>query len=406
MKIALINMLHYGSTGKIMFGIAECAKNEGHIVKTFSPKVYFRKSKMDMPEIADHMYFGFRGENMLHIIANRLCCMNGCFSLLGTWQLIRALKRFRPDVIHLHNLHNQTVCIPLLLRYIRRKKIKTVWTLHDCWTMTGRCPHFIMAKCDKWKTGCGHCPQLQEYPKSYIDLTGLMWKFKKQWFDSVSDMVIVTPSKWLAGIAQNSYLHRKTIKVIHNGIDLDVFKPTNSDFREKHNCIGKKIVLGVSFAWGPRKGLDVFVELSKKLSDDYVIVLVGTDEKLDQQLPENIISIHRTRDQKELAEIYSAADVFVNPTREDTFPTVNIEALACGTPVITFETGGSPEIIDETCGNVIPCDGIEAIERSILSVIDEGLFSQSSCVKRASQFKQREKFHEYLELYEQLIQEK
>jgi len=201
-------------------------------------------------------------------------------------------------------------------------------------------------------------------------------------------------------------LQRKTIKVIHNGINLDVFKPTNSDFREKHNCIGKKIVLGVSFAWGPRKGLDVFVELSKRLSDDYVIVLVGTDEKLDQQLPENIISIHRTRDQKELAEIYSAADVFVNPTREENYPTVNMEALACGTPVLTFATGGSPEIPDETCGMVVEKDDLEELEKQVIRICTEHPYNREVCCARANSFDETQRYREYLQLYKEMYNDR
>ena len=181
-----------------------------------------------------------------------------------------------------------------------------------------------------------------------------MWKLKKKWFTGVKNMIIVTPSKWLAGLASESYLREYPIKVINNGIDLKVFKPTTGNFRERYKILENKfIVLGVSFAWGKRKGLDCFVKMAKELGENYQIVLVGTDDDLDKQLPNNIISIHRTQNQKELAEIYTAADVFAMPTREENYPTVNMEAIACGTPVVTFDTGGSSEMLDEKSGIVV-----------------------------------------------------
>lgn len=406
MRIAEINMLHIGSTGRIMFGIADSVRNADHEVKTYAPYVFYRYSRMDAPAIEGHTYFGYRWENMLHTVSDRLFCMNGCLSLFGTMQLIRKLKKYKPHLIHLHNLHNQTICLPLLFRYIREAQIRVVWTLHDCWMMTGRCPHFTMAKCEKWKSGCGNCPQIRDYPRAHVDLTHTMWRLKKKWFTSIEDMVIVTPSAWLASIVQESYLQKYPIKVINNGINLDMFKPTESDFCQKYHCEDKKIVLGVSMGWSIKKGLDAFVELAFRLTEDYQIVLVGGDKQTDRQLPSNVISIHRTQNQQELAEIYTVADVFVNPTREDTFPTVNIESLVCGTPVITFRTGGSPEIIDETCGSVVECDDVEALEREIIRICNEKPYSQDACIKRARQFDQKEKYKEYMKLYEDMVHNK
>lgn len=402
MRIVHINMLHHGSTGKIMLNIAECARKQGHEVWTFSPIVHYLHSKMETPPIAGHRYFGSRKENMIHRAFDRALCINGCFSFFGTRQLIRALDDIQPDIIHLHNLHNLTINVQGLFQYIKRKNIKVVWTLHDCWAMTGRCPNFAMAGCDRWQSGCGHCPQIGQYPQAYIDMTHLMWTQKKKWFTGVENMVIVTPSQWLADIVGQSYLQNYPVRVINSGVDLSVFKPTESDFRQRYGCENRKIVLGVAFDWGVRKGLDVFVELASRLPDDYQIVLVGGNEQTDRQLPANVISIHRTQNQHELAEIYSAADVFVNPTREDNFPTVNIEAVACGTPVVTFKTGGSPEIVDESCGMVVPCDDVEALQKAIIQVAEEKTFSQSACLKRAQKYAQAERFEEYVALYREI----
>lgn len=399
MRIAIINMLHVGSTGKIMFGIAEQARRRGHQVRTFSPRVYMRGTIMPAPFREGHTYFGDRRENMLHTAADRLFGLNGCLSCFGTMQLIRQLKAFRPDVVHLHNLHNQTISLPMLFRYLCRAKIRVVWTFHDCWPMTGRCPHFAMAGCPKWQTGCGSCPQIKQYPRAYIDQTHMMWRMKQKWFTGVENMVIVTPSRWLADIVQRSGLRQIPVRVIHNGIDLAVFRPVQSTFRARYGCERRKIVLGVAFDWDRRKGLDVFCALAARLPADYQIVLVGGNDQTDRELPANVIPIHRTQDQHELAEIYSAADVFVNPTREDNFPTVNLEALACGTPVVTFDTGGSPECIDETCGIVVPCDDVDALQQAIIHVVEDQPFTQEACVKRAQGFDQKERFAEYVDLY-------
>jgi putative colanic acid biosynthesis glycosyltransferase len=230
---------------------------------------------------------------------------------------------------------------------------------------------------------------------------------KRQLFTSMSHMTIVTPSKWLADVVGQSYLKDYPVRVINNGIDLDVFKPAESDFRIRYNIPSDKpVILGVAFDWGERKGLDVFIKLAEDFGDKYQIVLVGTDDHIDAQLPENIISVHRTQNQQELAEIYSAADIFVNATREDTFPTVNIEALACGTPVITFETGGSPEIPDNSCGVVVPCDDVGAMESAICHIIEERPFTQEACRKRAEMFDMNDKFAEYVKLYQELFEEK
>ena len=329
--------------------------------------------------------------------------LQGLFSIIDTLRFCKNVDKYMPDIIHLHNLHNSYVNLLLLFRYIKKHSIPVVWTLHDCWAMTGQCPYFTAVKCDKWKTGCFACPQYRNYPATMFDNSKTMWLLKKKWFTGVENMTIVTPSQWLADLVRQSYLKEYPVKVIHNGIDLSAFKPTPSDFREKHGIApDQKMLLGVAFGWGKRKGLDVFIELAKHLTKDYKIVLVGTDDATDKQLPENIISIHRTQNQKELAEIYTAADLFVNPTREENYPTVNMEALACGTSVITFKTGGSPEIIDETCGSVVECDEVDVLEREIVYRCEVNPFSREACLKKAESFDMHKRFEEYVRMYEEL----
>lgn len=404
MRVIEVNMVANGSTGNIMLNIAKILKSQNDEVKTFSCRIYSKLSESFGFVSEDHTYIGSRFENRIHVLLGQFTGLNGLYSWFGTQKLINECKKFKPNVIHIHNLHNFCFCFPMFFRYVKKYNIPVVWTLHDCWAFTGHCPHFVEAKCDKWKDGCGKCPQLSCYPKSRVDATSLSYKLKRKWFTQVDNLTIVTPSKWLKSLVHKSFLKEYPVKVINNGIDLSVFKPTESNFREKYNISGdKRIILGVSSAWGIKKGLDVFVELATRLDKNkYQIVLVGTNESIDKNLPDNIISIHRTDSQKELAEIYTASDLFVNPTREDTFPTVNIEALACGIPVLTFKTGGSPEILDEKCGLVVPCDDIDAMEREIIRICTDNPYSKEDCINRAKNFDMNEKFKEYVELYEQV----
>lgn len=397
MRIAEINSCNFGSTGNIMLEIAEVAEKCGHTAAVCYPKSRGNAKKQKETDIV----IGSRLSRNLHLKLAEITGLSGCFSYFSTLDFLRKLNKFKPDIIHLHNPHNCYVNLPLLFGYIKKHNIKTVWTLHDCWSFTGHCPHFDMIGCDKWKTGCYSCPQYKEYPKSLFDNSKYMYSLKKKWFTGIENMTIVTPSKWLAGLVKESYLRDYPVKVINNGIDLNIFKPTESDFREKYALENKYIVLGVAFGWGKRKGLDVFIELAKRLDEEkYKIVLVGTDDNIDKLLPENIISIHRTQNQTELAEIYTAADVFVNPTREENYPTVNMEALACGTPVVTFNTGGSPEIIDETCGMAVAKNDIDGVCNKIIKICETKPYSEETCLKRAESFDKNEKFREYIRLYE------
>jgi len=337
---------------------------------------------------------------MFHYYAGSLLGTNGLFSYFGTRHLVKKLREFSPDVIHLHNLHAFCLNMPLFFRYVERSGAKVVWTFHDCWPFTGHCPYFTICNCNKWQTACERCPQPGIYPKMYLDTSKLMHQKKKKWFTSIKDLTIVTPSEWLAGLAKQSFFGEYPIQVINNGIDLTIFRPRESDFREKHNIKAKYILLGVSFDWGYRKGLDVLIELAKRLDPDiYQIVLVGTDDAVDAQLPSNVISIQRTNNQIELAEIYSAADLFVNPTREENYPTVNMEAIACGTPVVTFKTGGSPEIPDHLTGAVVACNDIDGMEREILRITNETAFCKKDCLKRAEAFDRTKCFNKYIELF-------
>lgn len=390
MKIVQINALcGKGSTGKICVDVSKLLTERG--IENY---ILYSMNKSDYP-----LGIKFTDEKYLKVQAlkSKIFGNYGFNSRKATKSLIKELERINPDIIHIHNIHSNDINLEMFFYYLRANNIKVYWTFHDCWAMTAYCPHFAMVGCDKWKTGCQKCISRKSY-SWFFDRSKKQYERKKAIFGGI-DLTIVTPSKWLAGVVKESFLKDFEVKVINNGIDLDIFKPTESDFREKYNLQDKKIVLGVAFGWGPKKGLDVFVELAKILPENYQIVLVGTNDNVDKILPYNIISIHKTNNQRELAGIYSAADVFVNPTREDTFPTVNMESLACGTPVVTFKTGGSPEILDETCGVVVEKSDIDSLEKEIIRICEETPYSKEACLERAKSFEKNLNYQKYLEIY-------
>ena len=345
MRVLLINeVCGHGSTGKICTDLAEVCESEGFDVKI----AYGRDAYVPERFKKYAVRIGSNFDVVLHALQTRIFDNTGFCSKAATEKFIEWVKVYNPDIIHLHNLHGYYINIKVLFDYLAETNKPVVWTLHDCWAFTGHCAHYILAKCDKWKTGCYKCPRKKGYPSSLIfDASEKNWEKKKALFTSVKNMTLVTPSQWLANEVKQSFLNKYPVKVIPNGIDLDVFKPTPSDFREKNGLVGKKIILGVATAWGPGKGLNDFISLSKIIGNDCKIVLVGLSEKQKMELPKSILGITRTHDAHELAAIYTTADVLFNLTYGDTYPTVNLEAQACGTPVVTYRTGGSVESVPE-----------------------------------------------------------
>ena len=393
MKVVQINATcGVGSTGKICVGISELL-TDNHVENYI---LYSSKS--------NGYPLGIQCSNdryiKLQALKSRICGNYGFNSKKSTRKMISELERIKPDIVHLHNIHGHDCDLEMLFTYFKKKNTKLIWTFHDCWAFTGYCTYFDMVKCNKWQTECSQCAKMHEYSWCF-DKSSKLFEKKRKLFEGL-DLTIVSPSQWLADLVKQSFLKEYSVEVINNGIELSSFNPIESDFRQRFELENKKIVLGVSFGWDKRKGLDIFVELSHRLSDGYKIVLVGTDDNTDKELPDNIISIHRTQNQQELAEIYSAADIFVIPTREENFPTVNMEALACGTPVVTFRTGGSPEMLDETCGSVVDCDDINALEKEIIRICVEQPYTKYVCTNKAKEFDKNERFKEYVELYERV----
>lgn len=385
------------STGRIAEGIGNAA-----IAAGFSS--YIAYGRYANPSSSHLIQVGQKKDYLLHCVRSRILDDHGMGSVAATRALLKQMDEIRPDIVHLHNIHGYYLNYPLLFQYLKDNNVPVVWTLHDCWPFTGHCAHFDYAKCECWKTGCHHCPQKTTYPASYVlDRSKQNWLAKKYYFTLPDQMLIVPCSYWLGDLVKKSFLGKYPVNVIHNGINTEVFRPCSAtEIRSKHGWENKKILLGVASSWSPRKGLKDFIELSKLLPGDYCIVLVGLNPEQMKDLPANIIAFAKTESVQMLAELYSAADVFLNLTWEDNYPTTNLEAIACGTPVITYRTGGSPESISKGTGFVVEQGNLQGVLRAV-PVLHKNV---EVCREYAlANFRQEDRFQEYVNLYQRLLKE-
>lgn len=382
------------STGRITEGIASIAQEQGWECHIAHGARYVGKSNMISHQI------GSSFTEYLHYAQSLLLDKHGLGSICATKRLVWKIENeIKPDIIHLHCIHGYYLNYQILFEYLTLTNIPVVWTFHDCWAFTGHCAHFVTAGCRRWcESGCERCPLISSYPKSITDNSLRNFRLKMESFLSKSEMTIVAVSEWMKCLVNESFFKGKEIEVINNGVDLSKFYPST-----RKNV--KQTVLGVASAWGVDKGLPDFIKLRKCLPlEEYDIILVGVTEQQLSELPEGIIGICKTDSVEELASLYSAATVFVNPTYADTFPSVNIEALACGTPVITYATGGSPEIIDESTGVVVPQGDVVALADAI-KILRYAPIDPSNCRKRAEEYFDRNVcFRKYIDLYAQLLQ--
>jgi glycosyltransferase involved in cell wall biosynthesis len=395
--------INAGSHGKIAEAVGQLAMERGW-------ESYIAYGKNPRPS-QSHAY---RIESTIgrkwHGIQTRLFDRCGLSSVRATKRLVEKIKEIQPDIIHLHNLHGYYLNIEILFNYLATTSIPLVWTLHDCWPITGHCAHFSFIGCEKWKTQCEHCPYKRGYPASYgLDRSYKNYRLKKGLFNSVQNMTLVPFSDWLAVIISQSFLKEYPIKTIHNGIDTSVFAPRlTHELRLKHQLTGRFILLGVAIVWDKRKGLSDFYQLSQQLKPDEQLILIGLTDRQIRQLPPNIRGIRHTENAEQLAEWYSMADVYLNPTWEDNFPTTNLEALACGTPVITYRTGGSPEAITSETGFVVEQGDLKGVRNAIDTIKSKGkAFYARACRERAIRmFNKNDRYAEYLQLYDQMLSEK
>lgn len=399
-KLLIINVTaNSGSTGRIAEEIGQTAIDNGY-------ETYFaygriaRESKCNVIKIGNSLNVKFHGVESL------LFDNHGFSSRIATKRFIRRIEEIKPDIINIHNIHGYYINVKILFEYLSKTSIPVVWTFHDCWPFTGHCSYFDKFNCTKWQTKCQHCPNKKGYPSSlFIDNSKNNFNRKKKLFSNINNLNIVTPSNWLTNISKQSFLKEKNIITIHNGTNLNVFNIKDGKKRNELKLNDKKVVLGVASIWDKRKGLDDFIKLNELLSEEYKIILIGLNKKQIESLPANIIGIERTESVHELAELYNMADVFVNPTYSDNFPTTNIEALACGTPVITYKTGGSPEAVDEKTGVVVEQGNINQLKESIeLIAKNKGEYSENCRERAVNLYNKQDRFNDYIKLFNSLTE--
>ncbi len=385
---------NWGSTGKIAEDIGKLLISKGwesHIA-------YGRGNSQS----ASHLIrIGNDFDMNIHGLQSRMFDNHGLASKHATKSFIKKIRNIKPDIIHLHNIHGYYLNYPLLFEYLKSWGGPVVWTLHDCWPFTGHCAYYDFGECNRWKDGCEKCPQLRSYPASYwADNSAVNYLKKKEAFLNCPNLTLVPVSHWLREELSKSFLYGYKCEAIHNGIDISVFHPCGKN-KDKS---GRFKILGVASVWDERKGLNEFLKLRERLNDDYDITLVGLNKKQISNLPSGISGIERTNNVDELVSLYSNADVYVNPTLEDNFPTTNLEALSCGTPVITYDTGGSPEAIDDRTGYIIPRQDVVSLAKKIEYIHENNPFKSIDCRKRAEDFYDKNKaFENYINLYKTLI---
>ncbi len=412
MKILQVNtVIKGGSVGRIMGDLYEVIEKSGN-------EALVGVGRAPMPEAYKGILIGNKSDFYQHVLMNFFKGESGFGSVQTTRKFLAWIGEQKPDLIHLHNIHGFYLQVELLFEYIKKHHIPVVWTLHDCWSFTGHCAYYDFAACTKWQTGCENCVQhAKVYPYAlFKDNSVASYARKRKAFCGVENLTLVTPSRWLSEQLSHSFLREYPVKVIYNGIDLQIFSPGESVDRKTeggHKTEGRrkiearrKTVLGVANIWEFRKGLNTFERLCEDLGDDYIVKMIGVSKKQKKQLEKNhpgkMIAIERTQNIEELAEAYRSADVYVNATLEDNFPTTNIEALACGTPVVTYATGGSGEAVTPESGEVVRRLDYERLLTAVREAAN-GKYKRSDCRAAACAYDKNERYQEYLRLYEEKL---
>lgn len=397
MKLLEINSVcGIGSTGRICTDIAGLLEQRGDTCTV----AYARGNVPENLTKYAHR-IGTAWDYRLHGMETRLFDAHGFGSRRATREFLKWAAEWKPDVVHLHNLHGYYLQVEELFSFLKEQDLPVVWTLHDCWAFTGHCSHFSAVGCTQWQTGCRKCTLLREYPACYgFSSVSQNYARKRAAFTGVKNLTLVTPSRWLADLTRQSFLKDYPVRVIPNGIDLTQFHPVSSDIRSRLGIpTEKKLILGVAGAWTEKKGLYDFFQLADLLGDSFQVLLVGLSEKQKRALPANVLGTTRTESIRELAELYTAADVYVNASREETQGLTTVEALACGTPVVVYNETAVPESVDPTCGLVVPY-GAE----NLYHALGQLHCTEDACLARAAQYDRTDRFRAYLDLYDGVMQ--
>lgn len=387
-----------GSVGRIVTGLSTALKERGS-------ESLICLGRWDSPAGHEVYRIGNERDVYIHGVLSRLTDRHGLYSSDATKKLIEKIREYDPDIIHIHNVHGYYVNYQLLFSFLKNEYAmkeghRIIWTLHDCWTFTGHCVHFEYAGCMRWKEGCHDCPEKKQYPASLLlDNSKDNYRLKKEAFNGIRNLTIVTPSEWLKDRVKESFLKEYPVITVPTGIDLNVFKEQKTGIRERYGIGEKTLLLGVANPWRERKGFDDFLKLADAAGDNTVIAMVGLNKSQVSRASahRNIITVMKTDSIREMAEWYSAADIYVNLTYEDTFPTTNLEAMACGTPVITYRAGGSPEALTEESGIVTEVGDIEGVLKAVRELKErDSKETAKSCVEQASRYSLDQMFRRYL----------
>jgi glycosyltransferase involved in cell wall biosynthesis len=387
------------STGRIMKEIGELA-----IASGWESYVAYSGARDGLPDHSSKLVpVGDKLDLAVHAVATRLFDAHGLASKRGTRQFIERIKEIDPDVIHIHNVHGYFLNYPLLFKYLKETGKPVVWTVHDCWLYTGHCYYYSEAGCDRWQTGCGHCPQKHAFPASWLaDRSARNLQDKKRAFGSVENLTLVPVSDWIQKEMASSILADKRFQVIHNGIDLETFRP---EAAEDSPAVDGVQILGVASIWLEEKGWSDLMKMSTMLRPGESLVLVGKiTEKQQKKLPPNVQWIARTDNVRQLAALYARSTVFVNPTWQDNYPTVNLEAIACGTPVVTYRTGGSIEAVTEGTGAIVEQGDVAAMLEKVreLAAADRAATTARCRAWALAHFRKEDCYKNYIQLYENL----
>lgn len=392
------------STGRIAQEIGEIAMANGwdsYIAYSYG-RDGIKPCKSKLMPVGDKFSVAFHG------LWTRLTDRHGLASNIATRKFINEIKTLQPDIIHIHNVHGYFLNYKMFFEFLEGIDIPVIWTVHDSWIYTGHCYYYSSIQCDRWKIGCGKCPQQRKFPTSwFVDRSAGNFKDKSASFNSIKDKLTIVPvSEWIKGEMSHSFLKDCHFQVIHNGINLDVFdvQPDDKAVREKYGLGDKKIILGLASIWSKEKGWDDFVRMSGMLNEDEVIVMVGVSEEQQKRLPKNVVAIRRTENVRQLAELYSAATAFVNPTWQDNYPTVNLEAIACGTPVVTYRTGGSVEVITDDTGRIVEQGDVVGLLKAVREIAEKGKVQYTAKCRAFAleNFRKEDRYADYLKLYESL----
>jgi len=392
-----------GSTGRIaeQIGVVAIAKGWNS---------YITYARGFNPSQSKTIKIGNKFNIYAHVFQTRLFGNHLNGSTHATWKLTEEIERIKPDIIQLHQLHGYFLNIEVLFNFLTKLSIPIVWTLHDCWALTGHCAHFSLINCNKWQDKCFNCPQIFKYPKSYLDKSKENFLLKKKLFNSIPNLTIVTVSDWLNNLVYKSFLKGHNVITIQNGVDIHKFYPRkNSNFiRKKYAIPDKPVVMGVGTVWSESKGLNDYYELRKLLDQNVSIVLVGLNKAQIDKLPKSIIGISRTESIDELAELYSLADVVTSLSYQEAFGLTPIEGFACGTPSVVYNATALPELVTPEVGIIAETGNVKHVKDAILKILDKGKESyKEKCLERATNiFEIKIKYEQYLSLYDRLLEAK